>query len=68
LTKERKTDTTADAAEILAEIARLRALIPQALAGEDGQNFMLERYLEDLNSYAETVCDEAAPEESAAEF
>lgn len=43
-----------DTAEILAEIARLRAQLP-ADSGDQHPNILLERYLDDLTSYAETV-------------
>ncbi|OCK85524.1 hypothetical protein K432DRAFT_26687 [Lepidopterella palustris CBS 459.81] len=41
---------------ILEEIARLRTLLPRGEIGETATNFILDRYLEDLTSYAETVC------------
>ena len=70
LAKEIKADTSAirvdaagikdDIGQILAEIARLRSLIPagEEAAGAHEQNFVLQRYLDDLTSYAETVCGE----------
>ena len=58
---------TADAAaQILDEIARLRELLPSAVATPEAQqqlpdqptNILLERYLDSATSYAETVYDE----------
>lgn len=58
---------TADAAaQILDEIARLRELLPSAVATQEAQqqlpdlstNILLERYLDSATSYAETVYDE----------
>lgn len=64
MTKEIKHDTSAiktdtvdikeDTTQILAEIARLRSLIPQ----EQRDNVILDRYLDSITSYAETVFDE----------
>jgi hypothetical protein len=42
--------------QILEEVARLRALLPAGDSHEDSPNFMLYRYLDQLTSYAETVC------------
>lgn len=73
ITREIKIDTTeirqdtaaikGDTIQILQEIARLRAQLPEDIHPEshqllaaDAPNFMLDRYLEQLTSYAETVC------------
>lgn len=70
MTREIKNDTTQirndteaikqDTSEILQEIARLRAQLPndQAIAQPniEASETMLARYLDDLTSYAETVC------------
>jgi hypothetical protein len=58
-TQEILGDTSAikeDTAQILAEIARLQEQLPRD-ANKRGAAFMLERYLDNLTSYAETVCD-----------
>lgn len=66
LTKEIKADTQEilndtsaikqDTAQILAEIARLQTQLPRDM-DQRSSGFMLERYLDKLTSYAETVCD-----------
>lgn len=59
-TQEIRTDTTAikaDTAQILAEIARLQQQLPQDPNLQNTSGFMLERYLDNLTTYAETVCD-----------
>jgi hypothetical protein len=48
-----KQDTT----QILAEIIRLQAQLPRDLNLNNASGFMLERYLDNLTSYAESVCD-----------
>jgi hypothetical protein len=62
-TNHLRDETTAikhDTSEILREIARLRAQLPndQATAQQaiQASHFTLARYLDDLTSYAETVC------------
>jgi hypothetical protein len=45
-----------DTAQILDEIARLQARLPED-ASERKSNFVLQRYLESLTTYAESVCD-----------
>jgi hypothetical protein len=45
-----------DTAQILDEIARLRAQLPPE--AQETSNLMLERYLENLTSYAETVIED----------
>jgi hypothetical protein len=45
-----------DTVQILAEIARLQEQLPRD-ANQRSAGFMLERYLDNLTSYAETVCD-----------
>jgi hypothetical protein len=57
-TQEIRTDTTAikaDTAQILAEIARLQQQLPQDPSLQNTSGFMLERYLDNLTTYA--VCD-----------
>jgi hypothetical protein len=59
-TRELLHDTSAikeDTAQILAEIARLQEQLPRDL-NQRNAGFMLERYLDNLTSYAETVCDQ----------
>lgn len=56
-TEELRFDTMAirdDTAQILAEISRLRARLPQDDQIQGGTSFTLQRYLDDLSSYAET--------------
>jgi hypothetical protein len=58
-TQEILNDTSAikqDTAQILAEIARLQEQLPRDV-NQRSSGFMLERYLDNLTSYAETVCD-----------
>jgi hypothetical protein len=58
-TQEILNDTSAikqDTAQILAEIARLQEQLPRDM-DQRSSGFMLERYLDNLTSYAETVCD-----------
>lgn len=54
-TSEIKETIKQDTALILAEIARLQKQLPQDQLYNTG--FMLQRYLDNLTSYAETVCD-----------
>jgi len=59
-TTEIKADTTAlkqDTEQILADIARLQAQLPQVEQRVGSRGFMLQRYLDELTSYAETVVD-----------
>jgi hypothetical protein len=59
-TQETRNDTSAikqDTAQILAEIARLQEQLPQDANRHNTYGFMLERYLDNLTSYAESVCD-----------
>lgn len=59
-TQELLNDTNAikeDTAQILAEIARLQEQLPRDAQRDHGSGFMLERYLDNLTSYAETVYD-----------
>lgn len=70
LTKDIRQDTKAirvdateirdDTSQILAEIARLRRLIAQGDLAGGGSNFVLQRYLDDLTSYAESVADDSS--------
>jgi hypothetical protein len=58
-TQELLNDTSAireDTAQILAEIARLQEKLPRDVDHQNGSRFMLERYLDNLTTYAETVC------------
>lgn len=71
ITKAIKVDTTAlkgdtaeikeDTQHILAEIARLRSLLSPE---QQQDNLLLERYLDSITSYAETVFDEVVHEGS----
>lgn len=59
-TQELHSDTSAikqDTALILAEIARLQEQLPRDSDRNHTSGFILERYLDNLTSYAETVCD-----------
>jgi hypothetical protein len=59
-TNEIRNDTSAikqDTAQILASIARLQDQLPQDADRDQTSGYMLERYLDNLTSYAETVCD-----------
>jgi hypothetical protein len=59
-TQEIRNDTSAikhDTTQILEEIARLQQQLPQDPNRQNTSGFMLERYLDNLTSYAETVCD-----------
>jgi hypothetical protein len=59
-TQEIRNDTSAikhDTTQILEEIARLQQQLPQDLNQQNTSGFMLEKYLDNLTSYAETVCD-----------
>ncbi|PVH69029.1 hypothetical protein DL98DRAFT_186622 [Cadophora sp. DSE1049] len=59
-TRELLNDTSAikeDTAQILAEIARLQEQLPRDAQRDHASGFMLERYLNNLTSYAETVYD-----------
>ena len=68
ITREVKNDTTAirddteairqDTAQILAEISRLQAKLPDDEQSHGPSAFMLQRYLDNLTSYAETVVDD----------
>ncbi|KAE9367026.1 hypothetical protein N431DRAFT_562288 [Stipitochalara longipes BDJ] len=58
-TQEILNDTSAikeDTTQILAEIARLQDQLPRD-GNHRSAGFMLERYLDNLTNYAETVCD-----------
>jgi hypothetical protein len=59
-TQELLNDTDAikeDTAQILAQIARLQEQLPRDAQRNHTSGFMLERYLDNLTSYAETVYD-----------
>jgi hypothetical protein len=59
-TEELRNDTAAikdDTTQILAEIERLQARLPQDDRIRGGAGFTLQRYLDNLSSYAETSCD-----------
>jgi len=56
-----KQDTT-QILDILAEIARLQEQLPQGANQLNTSGFMLQRYLDNLTSYAETVCDTLSDE------
>jgi hypothetical protein len=59
-TQEIKSDVIlikGDTAEILAEIARLQEKLPEEATQPHSSGFMLQRYLEEMTSYAATVCD-----------
>jgi Fungal N-terminal domain of STAND proteins len=59
-TEELRNDTAAikdDTTQILAEIAMLQARLPQDDRIQGGAGFTLQRYLNNLSSYAETSCD-----------
>lgn len=59
-TQEIRNDTSAikdNTTQILEEIARLQQQLPQDPNRQNTLGFMLERYLDNLTSYAETVCD-----------
>jgi ankyrin repeat protein len=59
-TEELRNDTAAikdNTTQILAEIARLQARLPQDDRIWGGAGFTLQRYLDNLSSYAETPCD-----------
>jgi len=68
ITREVKNDTAAirddteaikqDTAQILAEISRLQAKLPDDEQSHGPSAFMLQRYLENLNSYTETVVND----------
>ncbi|KAF2457299.1 hypothetical protein BDY21DRAFT_38399 [Lineolata rhizophorae] len=72
--KNDTTDIKHDTAQILAEIARLQAQLPREKANAlnqgsgdySGSDTMLERYLNDMTSYAETVGVGTAEEDSVA--
>ncbi len=58
-TQELLNDTSVireDVAQVLVEIARLQEQLPRD-PNQRSTGFMLERYLDNLTSYAETVCD-----------
>lgn len=71
MTRDIKNDTTAiredlqtgnaaikeDTVEILAEIARLHARLPQTNQAAGSSDIVLERYLDNLTSYAESMAD-----------
>ncbi|KAB5571991.1 hypothetical protein GE09DRAFT_1282463 [Coniochaeta sp. 2T2.1] len=50
------TDIKEDTGRILAEIERLKQLV--SANGDESSKFLLNRYLENMTTYAETVCDE----------
>jgi len=59
-TTEIKADTTAlkqDTEQMLADIARLQAQLPQVEQRAGSRGFMLQRYLDELTSCAETLID-----------
>src|SRR5438105_3846648 len=59
-TKALRNDTAAirdNTTQILAEISRLQARLPQDDRIRGGAGFTLRRYLDNLSSYAETSCD-----------
>jgi hypothetical protein len=59
-TQEIRTDTLAikqDTAQILCKISRLQEQLPRDVNLYNTSGFMLEKYLEGLTSYAESVCD-----------
>ncbi|KAF4624306.1 hypothetical protein G7Y89_g13867 [Cudoniella acicularis] len=59
-TQELLNDTSAireDTAQILAEIARLQEQLPRDVDRPNASGFMLQRYLDNLTSYAETTFD-----------
>lgn len=70
LSKSIKEDTTVlrtdvhgikqDTSQIMAELARLRAIVAAGdiTSATRGQNYVLEQYLDNLTSYAETVCQD----------
>ncbi|CZR61494.1 uncharacterized protein PAC_11391 [Phialocephala subalpina] len=63
-TQEIRTDTSAikaDTTQILAEIARLQQQLPQDANVRNTSGFMLERYLDNLTTYAETEEIAAGP-------
>jgi hypothetical protein len=47
---------TSQILQILAEIARLQAKLPDDASQVNQSGFMLQRYLDELTSYAESVC------------
>ncbi|EON66103.1 hypothetical protein W97_05346 [Coniosporium apollinis CBS 100218] len=68
-TQEILQDTSAirdDTALILAEIARLQARLPRDDAQQGSSGLTLQRYLDNLTTYAETVCDDGVDEQPAA--
>jgi ankyrin repeat protein len=68
-TEELRNDTAAikdDTTQILAEIARLQTRLSQDDRIRGGAGFALQRYLDNLSSYAETSCD-LSDEESESE-
>ncbi|KAB5572480.1 hypothetical protein GE09DRAFT_1099675 [Coniochaeta sp. 2T2.1] len=50
------TDIKEDTGQILAEIERLKQLV--SANGDESSKFLLNRYLDNMTTYAETVCDE----------
>ena len=59
-TEQIKTDTAAikdDTELILAEIARLRSRLPEEKDTHEGKRVVLERFLDNMTDYAETVAD-----------
>ncbi|KAH6666665.1 hypothetical protein B0J14DRAFT_705156 [Halenospora varia] len=59
-TEEIRNDTAAikdDTTQILAEIARLQARLPEGGRVQDSNGFALQRYLDNLTSYAESSWD-----------
>ena len=51
-------DIKQDTSQIMAELTRLRAIVTDGNipSATRGQNYMLQQYLDNLTSYAETVC------------
>ncbi|KAF5133441.1 Vegetative incompatibility protein HET-E-1 [Metarhizium anisopliae] len=50
-------DDTTHILHILAEISKLQARLPQDDRTQGGSSFTLERYLDDLSTYAQSSCD-----------
>jgi len=60
-TREIQNDTAAikqDTTHILEQIDRLRALLPAGESRNESSNFVLDRYLDKLTDYAETIRDD----------
>ena len=43
--------------QIIAKIEELQAQLPQSFREHNDTAFIIQRYLDDLTSYAETVCN-----------